>query len=183
MNAKTGRRVIVLDTSALIMNYNPLSISEVHYTVPGVLNELVPKTTAWLRFKVAAETGKIKLRTPSPKSLMKIDDLSAKIGDFRYLSVVDKRVLALSLELREEGVHPIIVTDDYSIQNVADQLELEYASLTTFGIRYRFHWILYCPACHRKYPQTWPSETCGVCGTKLRRRVLRKVPAKKKRET
>jgi len=84
-------------------------------------------------------------------------------------------VLALALELKSYGENPLIVTDDYSIQNVANQLGLEFAPLMTFGIRYRLDWTIYCPACHREYPADYKPKTCKACGTELKRKPLRKT--------
>jgi UPF0271 protein len=96
--------------------------------------------------------------------------------------MADKQVLALALELKDIGYQPQIVTDDYSIQNVANQLSIQFAPLMTFGIRYRFLWALYCPACHRKYPADYRSKRCEICGTELKRKPLEKTPVKEKDE-
>ena len=183
MDLDPKKKVIVLDTSAFIMGYNPLSIDVNHYTVPKVFEELIPETTAWLRLKIALETGKIRLQTPSQEFSRMIDESSTATGDDHTLSNVDKQVLALSMELKYAGMHPIIVSDDYAIQNIADRLGLEYTSLSTFGIRYRYEWILYCPACSRKYSMELTKRICGVCGTHLKRRGLRKEPVRKGRFT
>ncbi|MDH5754641.1 MAG: ribonuclease VapC, partial [Candidatus Bathyarchaeota archaeon] len=84
------------------------------------------------------------------------------------------QVLALALELKTHGYSPLIATDDYSIQNVANQMDIEFASLATFGIRFRLQWIRYCPACHKRYPADYKSRRCEVCGTELKRKPLRK---------
>lgn len=161
------------------MGYDPLSIKEDQFTIPSLMSELEYKTTTSLRFRVAIETGKIKLQNPSQRFLKRIEETSSKIGDFSSLSEVDKEVLALALELKENDLSPVIVSDDYSIQNVADQLGIQYVSLATFGIRYRFKWILYCPACHRRFSPFPARKVCTICGTQLKRRVLGKKPSRK----
>jgi UPF0271 protein len=176
------KKVIVLDTSAFIMGYDPLKVATDHYTVPKVLEELAPETTIWLRFKISLETGKIRLQVPSQKSLKTIDENSTMTGDASTLSSADRQVLALSLELRESGLNPLIVSDDYAIQNTADQLGLKYTSLSTFGISRQFKWILYCPACGKKY-QMGATKICRICGTSLKRKALKKWPVKKRRFT
>jgi len=180
---RAKKRVIVLDTSAFIMGYNPTSVDEEQYTTPLVFNELDPKSSIRLRLNVAVETGKIKLQSPKYRFIRRIKSLSGEAGDLRHLSDIDMQILALSLELSERGVNPLVVSDDYSVQNIADQLGLEYRSLATFGIRYRFKWALYCPACHRKYPQGCKNNRCEVCGTLLKRRVLKRALARKARKT
>ena len=132
-----------------------------------------------MRFKTAIESGKLRVKTPSTHFLDKVKESSKVVGDVLYLSQVDLQVLALALELKSTSHDPLIVTDDYSIQNVADQIGVDFASPMTFGIRYRLYWILYCPACHRKYPSDYKFKSCQVCGTELRRKPLRKTSVKK----
>lgn len=173
------RKVLVLDASAFVMGYDPLSISEKQVTTPLIGNELRIKNVIWLRFKMACDLGKLELLSPSSHVLKLIEELSRKTGDFGRLSQVDIEVLAVAEELRQKGFSPIIVSDDYSIQNVADQLKLEYTSLSTFGIRQRFQWIPYCPGCHRRYPVTSSMKQCSICGTPLKRRPRKKALTKK----
>jgi UPF0271 protein len=130
----------------------------------------------WTRFKAAVENKRLRVKTPRNSFLQEVKEASRKVGDVRYLSEVDLQVLALALELKSVGLIPCIVTDDYSIQNVANQIGVNFSSLITYGIRRRFNWILYCPACHRKYPSDYKFKVCEVCGTKLKRKPLRKTP-------
>jgi len=170
-----SRRAIVLDTSAFIAGFDPLSVADVVYSVPSVERELASNSLPWTRFKTAIESGKLRLKAPSRTFLERVKESSKTVGDVLFLSEVDLQVLARALELKSLGYSPLIVTDDYSIQNVANQIGVEFASLMTFGIRFRHHWIMYCPACYRKYPPDYKGETCEVCGTKLKRKPLRKT--------
>ena len=171
-----------MDTTAFFLGYDPLTIKEEQFTTPSLLKELEYETTSSLRFRLAIEAGKIRLQQPSEKFLKEIEESSRRIGDFAKLSEVDREVLALAFELKKEGFSPIIVSDDYSVQNIADKLGIEYASLATFGIRYHFKWALYCPACHRRFPPTYAHRACSICGTTLKRRVLRGMPARWRKE-
>ena len=165
-----------MDTSALIAGFNPLSIIETQYSVPAVKKELVPNSMPWTRFNAAVENRRLRVRAPRNSSLQEVTEASRRVGDARYLSEADLQVLALALELKRAGLHPLIVTDDYSIQNVGNQIGVDFTSLMTYGIRFRFNWIIYCPACHRKYPSDYKFKSCEVCGTKLKRKPLRKTP-------
>ncbi len=168
------RKIVVLDTSAFIAGFEPLLIHDPQYSVPEVRNELVPNSLAWTRFIAAVESGRLKIKVPREDYVQKIRASSKAVGDLRFLSVADRQVLSLALELRDTGYKPQIVTDDFSIQNVANQLGIKFASLTTLGIRYRFQWILYCPACHRRYPADYKTNHCSVCDTELKRKPLGK---------
>jgi UPF0271 protein len=127
----------------------------------------------WLRFKTAVENGKVKVKAPSEDYWNKVKASANKVGDAFFLSETDLQILALALELKAEGYTPQIVTDDYSIQNVATQIGIAFVSLATFGIRRLLEWVRYCPACHREYPADYNSRTCIVCGTALKRKPRR----------
>lgn len=175
----TTERILVLDASALIAGFNPLSVVQEQYSVPEVRHELVSNSLPWVRFNTAVDGGRLKVRVPTSRSLRRVREASKRVGDVLFLSDADLRVLALALELKDAGCNPQIVTDDYSIQNVADQLGIEFAPLMTFGIRFRLQWILYCPACYRKYPSDYRFKSCEVCGTRLKRKPLKKTAVRK----
>jgi UPF0271 protein len=119
------------------------------------------------------------VKTPQSCFLEEVKAASKLVGDVFFLSEADFQVLALGLELKKLGFLPLIATDDYSIQNVANQIGIEFASLATFGIRFRLQWIRYCPACHRRYPADYKFKKCQVCGTELKRKPLRRTSLKK----
>ncbi len=165
----------MLDTSAFIAGFDPLSVNDMQYSVPSVRKELAPNSMPMVRFSAAVENRRLRVRSPKPAFLAEVREASKNVGDVLYLSEADLDVLALALELKALGHHTLIVTDDYSIQNVADQIEVDFTSLMTYGIRFRFNWILYCPACYKKYPSDYKFKVCEVCGTKLKRKPLRKT--------
>jgi UPF0271 protein len=170
----TRKRVIVLDTSAFIAGFDPFSISGEEYAVPMVKEEIAENSMPWVRFKTAIDSGKLKMKTPTKAFMEQVKASATTVGDAFFLSDADLQILALALELKAQGCSPMIVTDDYSIQNVANQMGIEFASLATFGIRFRLSWVRYCPACHKKFPANHRSKTCDVCGTGLKRKPLRK---------
>jgi UPF0271 protein len=168
------RRAIVLDTSAFIAGFDPLTVPERQYTVPDVRRELAAGSMPWMRFNTAVENRKLIVRKPKNSFLQEVLEASREVGDIRYLSKEDMQVLALALELKGRGLSPLIVTDDYSIQNVANKINVKFTSLLTFGIKFRFKWILYCPACYRKYPSDYKFKIREVCGTELKRKPKKK---------
>jgi UPF0271 protein len=170
----SNKKVAVLDTSAFIAGFDPFSIGTELYTVPLVEQELRENSMSSVRFKTAVENGKLKNKVPTEAFLDKVKASATLVGDKFLLSETDIQVLALALELKNSDYLPVIITDDYSMQNVANQMDIEFAPLTTFGIRLRLQWIRYCPACHRKYPADFGAKICAVCGTKLKRKPQRK---------
>jgi endoribonuclease Nob1 len=141
--------------------------------VPKVGEEIRSNSMAWVRFNTAVESGKIKIITPTEEFSNKVKTSASKVGDSYLLSETDLQLLALALELKAQDEHPEIITDDYSIQNVAKQNGIAFYSLATSGIKRLLEWIRYCPACHREYPVNSSFSECQVCGTELKRKPKR----------
>ncbi|MCW4010818.1 MAG: ribonuclease VapC [Candidatus Bathyarchaeota archaeon] len=168
---------MVLDTSAFIAGFDPFTIREEQVVPPMVEEEVKRNALTILRFNMAVESGRLKIFSPSKEATDKAEAFAASVGDSFFLSQADIQVLALALEIKERGDCPQIVTDDYSIQNVATKLGMGFVSLATFGIRRLLNWIRYCPACHRTYPANYKGKECTVCGTKLKRKPQRQREA------
>ena len=169
------KKIIILDTSAFIAGFDPFLVSEKQYTVPDVRNELDKGSIHWIRFNNAINSGKMNVIKPKLDYYEKVIEISKKLGDIRSLSNADLQVLALAFELKSRNSKPLILTDDYSIQNVANKIGIEFASIITFGIRYRVKWILYCPACYHKYPSDYKLNSCKICGFELKRKPKKKT--------
>ena len=161
--------VAVLDTSAFIMGYNPSKPGEA-FSVTAVENELLQGTMPHLRFQTFKDKGDLIIRKPTPGARRIVEESISHLGESGYVSEADREVLALALDLKTEEKEPVIVSDDYAIQNLAEHLQLDYRSLANYGILHKFEWIMYCPACHRKYKP--PINKCTFCGTILKRKVL-----------
>lgn len=169
---KTEKKAVVLDTSALVAGFDPFSIGEEQYTVPSVIEEALRNSVFSLRFETAIDSGKVIVKVPKAEFVEEIKVSASAVGDAFFLSETDRQVLALAFELKRNGYRALIATDDYSIQNVASQMKIDFASLITFGIRRRLHWIRYCPACHTKY-QDYKGTKCRICGTILKRKPVK----------
>jgi UPF0271 protein len=164
----------VLDTSALVMGVNPSTIKGDVYSVPEVESELPPHSMAALRFATSRDSSILLVQSPKRSSYDMVRKASIKLGERLSLSKADLQILALALELRLKGISPTIVSDDYAIQNVAEHLGINYTFLATFGITYEFNWSIYCPACFRRYIHSYTGRVCEVCGTELKRKVMKR---------
>ncbi|MGD6809959.1 MAG: NOB1 family endonuclease [Candidatus Bathyarchaeia archaeon] len=167
--------MVVLDTSAFLAGFDPFSLGEEQVTVPKVRDEIRTNSMAWLRFNTAIESGKVKIKMPQEEYSNKVKTSASKLGDSYLLSETDMQLLALALELKTQGENPEIVTDDYSIQNVAKQNGIAFYALATSGIKRLLEWIRYCPACHKEYPINSSFSECQVCGTELKRKPKRTI--------
>jgi len=161
------------------MGLDPLGLEFDTYSVPEVTDELRQQTGPSYRLSASTASGKMRIQTPSKPSIREVSDKAKVLGDKIVLSGTDTSVIALALDLRKDGKTPVIVSDDYAVQNVSEALKLNYQSLATLGIREKFNWILYCPACFRTYQKS-DVEDCSVCGTKLKRKPVGKQLAKQR---
>lgn len=158
------------------MGLDPLGLDFESYSVPEVTEELREQTGPSYRLAASTSSGKLRIQTPTPESLKEISGKAKTLGDRVVLSKADTGVLALALDLLKEGKTPVIVSDDYAVQNVAEGMSLSYQPLATLGIREKFKWTYYCPACFRRYGDA-EMQVCSVCGTKLKRKPTQKQAA------
>lgn len=163
----------VLDTCAFIVGLNTANKGK-FYSVPTVVEELPQGSMALLRLISSVESGHLIIVSSSKKYRDKAIKISRELGESNVLSKTDLQVIALALELESKDLDPIIITDDYAIQNVAEHLHISFSSLATFGITYEFNWKSYCPACYKVFLQECKSIFCEICGTKLKRKVIGK---------
>lgn len=153
----------VLDTMAFMQGLG-LSGEMDFYTVPGVENELRGSEDRE-RFDHFRDIGLV-IQEPTQSSLDSIIQRSGVTGDDKRLSDVDISLLALALDL-----DAVIVTDDYSIQNMADELSIGYMTLTEQGIKKVIIWELRCTGCGRVWDKKY--DECPVCGLDIKTKVKR----------
>jgi UPF0271 protein len=168
------RRALLLDTSAFITGYEAADVNMEHYSVPAVREELREGEFSKLRFDNAVRVGNLKVVHPDLMYVAEIGKVATEMGEGGVLSEADTHLLALGLQLIAEGFEAIIVSDDYSIQNIADRLGMRFKSLATSGIKRRFEWTIYCPGCRRTFGTPQLEDVCPICGTRLRRRPWKK---------
>jgi endoribonuclease Nob1 len=142
---------------------------------PLVEKEVIRNQMTQFRLQTAIESGRVKIFAPSPVFINQVKACATSLGDSFFLSETDGQVLALALEVKARGDSIRILTDDYSIQNVATKLGLEFSVLVTFGIKRVLSWVRYCPACHRTCSANFKGKECPICGTELKRKPQRET--------
>ena len=150
----------VLDSSALFYGKDIPDDRECVVT-PGVVHEL-RRHDMGVRLDLLLET-KIRELSPSILSVKAVREAAAKTGDSRRLSETDIEVLALAQELGYQ-----VITDDYSIQNLARVIGVETVAMEQAGITDSVEWHAKCSGCGKVFPAD--VKTCDVCGspTKMR---------------
>lgn len=161
-------KVYVVDSSAFIGGYSPHLVKEKQYAPVTVEEELKDQRSRSL-LEVGVKSGAIIIKVPSDRGVRLAEEVAEKTGDIKILSEVDKHVMALAFDLAAEGYEPVIVTDDYALQNVALKAGFTFKPLMRDGIRNIVKWKLYCSSCRRSYLLSYTGETCEVCGGELKR--------------
>lgn len=161
-------KAAVADASAFIQGL-PFSGEVKLYTTP-----LIEQEVEGLKGIELLRASTIEIVTPAEASLRKVQEGAKRTGDDGRLSEADMEVLALALEL---GLP--LITDDYSIQNLARHLGIRYLTIREDGIKEEFHWHYRCVGCRRTFEER--TEECPVCGSEVK--SSRKGAAKRRSTT
>jgi len=159
----------VVDTSALLVDNAVQYLQGYHcFTVPKVIEEV--KT---LRHKAGVEVlldaKVLDVVEVARDCLREVVEVARKSGDITSLSKTDLEVLALALQLKRQGRDLVLITDDYTVQNLASRLKIRCRSIRVKGIEKRIRWRYRCTACGKVYYEFL--EECNICGHKLEREV------------
>lgn len=169
----------LIDTSAILSGkpfYNQMSSL---MTSPLVSHEFSPGGRDYNLFQLLKQKGLL-IRSPNEIFRKKIVEEVKKQGEFSRLSDADCELLALALEIKTEKKYtPVILTDDYSMQNIAGFLNISFQSLSQKGITKRFKWQSRCRGCGRIVDSEM--KECPVCGSDLVQVVVKKEPVKKQK--
>ena len=114
-------------------------------------------------------SNRIMILEPNELTVKMIKSVITQIGETR-LSDADISIVALAKEF-----NVTLVTDDFSICNLAKNLSIKLLSLGTKGIKDTRKWIKFCKSCGKGYPPT--QMVCSSCGNKLRIR-FKKISSK-----
>lgn len=147
----------VLDASALLAGKDILL--EEMFCTPHVLEEVKGKDPT-IQLMLMIET-RVEVRDPSDGSVTKVNEAAGRTGDAKRLSPADVGVVALAIDL-----DATIITDDYSIQNVANELGVDYSGLSFPDIKKKIEWGYRCVGCGKRFEE--PMDECPICGSRIK---------------
>ncbi|KAK3085277.1 hypothetical protein FSP39_000959 [Pinctada imbricata] len=101
MDSNTMVKHVVADSGAFIRNAPLNSIGVNIYVVPEVISEIRDKAT---RQRLEVLPYKLIPKTPATENIKIVTEFAKKTGDYRSLSAVDMRVLALTYQLEKENM-------------------------------------------------------------------------------
>jgi len=96
---ETKLKCLVADSAAFIRNADLQNLTQQVFTVREVIGEIRDSAT---KQRLAVLPYEIIFRTPSNESLRVVTEFAKKTGDYKTLSAVDLRVLALTYQLEKE---------------------------------------------------------------------------------
>jgi UPF0271 protein len=147
--------VLILDTSAL---FSMEDLPQDDIAVPaGVIDEL----RRYKDHRLDRWGDLLRVSECTKASMAKVKDVASRSGDIGRLSDVDVSVIALALDL-----NGIVLTDDFSIQNVCKIMNIEYRSVGTNGIKRIEKWNYRCNGCGKWYKEKM--NDCPICGSSMK---------------
>jgi endoribonuclease Nob1 len=169
--------IYLIDTSAILSGRPLIFNKQKCVTSPQISNELSPGGRDYFNFQMLLEKGLL-IMQPSKQSLDTIRKIIKEYGEIQRLSNADQELLALAYEIQEGGKEiPIIITDDYSIQNIANELHIKIQSLNQQEITKRFKWGRRCRGCGKNILDD--VDVCPICGSSIKTIIIKKKSLKK----
>ena len=153
----------VLDSTAFYAGI-PFSSNEPSYITPLIYNEIEHIKKDHDAIRILIETKRLMINEPDDQFIITANNAAKKSGDFPNLSREDISTIALSLQLQAE-----LVTDDFSISNVAKNLNIKVVPVMTNGIKNVVTWKYYCPGCKTNFSKV---TKCPRCGNRLKRKPM-----------
>ena len=150
--------IYVLDTSA-ILSGKPMPPSHECVLTLSVVDEIRHGRMKNALDFILEAGGKA--LNPGSKELARVREAAKRTGDSVRISGPDADSLALALEMGAT-----LLTDDYSMQNLAATLGIEYKALSQDGIKEVWTWQHRCRGCGRYFEEQ--QKECPVCGSEVR---------------
>ena len=154
----------ILDASAFINGFK--INSDNNFTVPEITNE-IKDFKSKLIFDAALEERKLRIHDVPNEYVSNIVDIISNTGDILRLSMPDVKLVSLAYMFHEDGRNVMVISDDYSIQNVLKILDIPYSGVITPGINEIYNWKKICEGCKKEYDDDYPFDDCEICGSRI----------------
>ncbi|HUU49130.1 MAG TPA: nucleotide-binding protein [Nitrosopumilaceae archaeon] len=155
----------ILDASAFYAGIPFGSVNDC-YTTSMVYEEIKHIKKNHEVLETLLETSRLKIREPNQEAMDLAITAAKNTGDYQQLSKPDLSIIALCIDLEGQ-----LITDDFSISNVAKNLGLKISPIMTSGIKDVGRWIHYCPGCRSNHKN---GIECPMCGTPLKKKLIKR---------
>lgn len=150
----------VLDTSLLLGGKEPPRGRWA--TTPEAAAEVSPGGRDARRYEDWLSLG-LQVREPAAGARLRVEDAAAAAGTQARLSPADLSLLALASELGAT-----LVTDDYTMLDVANRLGVRTQTVNQAGIAGTLDFRPRCSGCGRWFDAPQKNDECPVCGSPVK---------------
>jgi UPF0271 protein len=158
----------ILDTSLLLGGKDPPRDGR-WATTPEAAAEVSPGGRDARRYEDWISVG-LQIRAADPDAVTRVEDAAQAAGNLARLSRADVSLAALALEL--EG-H--LITDDYTLLDVAKRLAIATRTVNAQGIGGTLDFKPRCTGCGRWFEAMPKAEECTVCGSPVKPKPWKKT--------
>jgi UPF0271 protein len=152
---------LVLDTSLLLGGKDPPR-GPSWATTPEAAAEVKPGGKDARRYDAWITTG-LQVRSATQDSIDRVEEIAMAAGNLGRLSDADLSLAALALDL--VGT---LITDDYTLLDVARRLNIPTQTVNTAGIERTLDFRPRCIGCGRWFDAMPKAEECPVCGSPVK---------------
>ncbi len=152
---------LVLDTALLLAGREPPRTHR-WATTPEAAAEVSPGGRDARRFEDWQSLG-LQIRESTVERRRTVEATASQAGNLSRLSSADVSLLALALDL-----DATLVTDDYTILDVAKRMSITTQTVQQEGVKGTLDWRPRCSGCGRWFDQPPPRNECPVCGSAVR---------------
>ncbi len=159
-----SRRIVawyVLDTSLLLAGKEPPRDGQ-WATTPEAAAEIKPGGRDARRFEDWQSLG-LEIRSAKPDVVDRVAEAAKAAGNLGRLSDADQSLLALATHLGAT-----LVTDDYTVQDVARRLDIRVMGINQDGIETTQQWKPRCSGCGRWFEAPQKRDECPICGSPVK---------------
>lgn len=167
---------LVLDTSLLLGGKDPPRGPR-WATTPEAAAEVSAGGRDARRFEDWRSIG-LELRDADAAARSRVEAAAQAAGSLARLSAADRSLLALALALGRDGGEATLVTDDYTMLDVALRLGVKTQTVNQGGIRASLDFRPRCSGCGRWFETAQKADTCPVCGSPVKPRPWKQPPAR-----
>jgi UPF0271 protein len=150
----------VLDTSLLLGGKDPPRGQWA--TTPQAAAEVSPGGRDARRYEDWLSLG-LQVREPAAEARTRTEDVARAAGTLGRLSPADLSLLALASELGA-----VLVTDDYTMLDVAARMGVHTQTVNQAGIRGSLDFRPRCSGCGRWFDAPQKNDECPVCGSPVK---------------
>ncbi len=155
----------VLDTSLLLGGKEPPRDGR-WATTPEAAAEIKPGGRDARRFEDWKSLG-LEIRSAGYEAMDRVAEAGMAAGNLGRLSDADQSLLGLALAL--QGT---LLTDDYTIQDVARRLDIRCVGVNQDGITETKSWKPRCSGCGRWFDAPQKGDECPICGSPVKEKLV-----------